>query len=92
MTTILSITTESGSIYDFRVPAFGEKEVRRRNAGEPMRRDGEWLKVLKFHNEPPNIGDYILLELEPLGDGESTTRMSTRIVSTELQKVEDEEN
>lgn len=76
MTTI--ITTESGTRYEYK-----GRKMRRIPEGNalPMRRDGEDLSFTFWGT--PTVGRRMRLILEPLGDGNSTIRTTTPVVSIE---------
>lgn len=69
---MMRVETESGSIYEF------DGLSMRRVSKEPLRRDGEWVKILKPAR--PVIDEPMVLFLEPLGQGEFTTRITTPVV------------
>jgi hypothetical protein len=66
------IHTETGSVYE--VTDF---HVRRRNSDGAMRRDGEWVAFHTF--TAPVVGESMVFELEPLGDGDVTLRRTSRV-------------
>jgi hypothetical protein len=70
------VTTQTGSIYEIDID---EMKMRRTNKGEDLRRDGEWISMIK---EPViEIGRSMILYLEPLADNCSmTTRFTTTVV------------
>lgn len=76
--TLIRVETESGAVYLFDESG----RVRRAGSSETdMRRDGDWLKLLK---EPKyEVGLPMFLILEPLGLGVATTRSTTPVVSIE---------
>lgn len=74
------ITTESGAVYELDDNA---KHIRRTEGtdGNNKRRDGSWIYLI----EPVvfTVGLPMYLFMEPLGDGDFTFRVTTRVVSIE---------
>lgn len=71
----MKVTTESGSVYEIR-----DEKVRRVGTHD-LRRDGDWLQL--FNNPHIEIGESMLLMLEPLGNWPYTPRLTSRV--TEIQ-------
>lgn len=63
--------TETGTEYEI------QGEQVRRVGGDPMRRDGEWLRLLE--NPAVVVGKPVTLVLEPLGEGNLTLRTTTPV-------------
>lgn len=74
----MRVHTETGSIYEFRNGRF---EVRRVEHTHDLRRDGEWIKVIS--SSPPEVGRSMALGLEPLGAGDVTYRVTSRVTKIE---------
>ena len=72
----MRVTTATGSVYEFEPDS-----VRRVNPAGPLRRDGDWLAVTD--GTVPAVGRPMVLFLEPLGEGDSTERRTTPVVSIE---------
>lgn len=74
----LEVTTATGSMYELDPD---NRRVRRVESTHALRRDGDWLHV---QNDPnPEIGQPMVLFLEPLGEGTvtiRTTSLVTRVV------------
>jgi len=71
----LTITTESGTRYEFNDDLTRVK----RDGGDRLRRDGEWLSC-SILNGGPTLGDPLVFALEPLGDTALTIRSTTPVV------------
>lgn len=74
----MRVHTETGSVYEFRNGRF---EVRRIEHTHDLRRDGEWIKVIS--SSPPEVGHSMELGLEPLGEGDVTFRITSRVIKIE---------
>lgn len=73
----IRVTTESGSVYEFRG---GLTQVRRVNDSHTMRKDGKWVeckRVVCYMGEPMGL---LLSGVAPLGD---TMRVTTPVVAVE---------
>lgn len=69
------VKTETGSVYELDIE---NMRMRRSNSVESLRRDGEWVTMLK---EPiVELGRTMILFLEPLSDHCSITTRFTTIV------------
>lgn len=68
----MRVETESGTVYEF------DGLSMRRVSQDPLRRDGEWVKMLK--PVKPVIDEPMVLWLEPLGEGNVTMRLTTPVV------------
>jgi hypothetical protein len=69
------VKTETGSIYEIDMK---NMKMRRSNSEESLRRDGEWITMLK---EPIiELGRTMILFLEPLSEYQSITTRFTTIV------------
>lgn len=66
------VHTETGSVYEIT-----DFHIRRRNPNGPLRRDGEWVPFHTFTT--PQVGEPMVFELEPLGDGVATLRRTSRV-------------
>jgi hypothetical protein len=89
----LLVGTRSGTFYLIdidamrlkRVPATGAEMLAsdgERTMSQPLRRDGQWLKILRLG--PLALGECLNMHLEPLGDPTRvafTARRTTEIVS-----------
>lgn len=72
---IVRVATESGSVYDFEHRTDG---IYVRRVGiEAMRRDGDWVRLIR--KDPIELNAPMRLILEPLGDGDVTARMTSRV-------------
>lgn len=72
------VITETGSRYEFDMQ---ELKMRRANKDWSLRRDNEWIKM--FEKPDIVIGKEMTIFLEPLGYGDITTRMTTRVIEIE---------
>lgn len=69
----MKVRTESGSVYEL-----DGSLVRRSEFTHPLRRDGEWVGLL---NTPHvQVGEPMVLVLEPLGAGDATVRRTSLVV------------
>ena len=69
------VKTETGSVYEIDMK---NMKMRRSNSEESLRRDGEWITMLK---EPIiELGRTMILFLEPLSEYQSITTRFTTIV------------
>lgn len=70
------VTTQTGSVYEIDIDAM---KMRRTNKEADLRKDGEWVSMLK---EPViEMGRSMILYLEPLSDNCSiTTRFTTKVI------------
>lgn len=69
------VKTETGSVYEIDIK---NMKMRRSNSEESLRRDGEWITMLK---EPIiELGRTMILFLEPLSEYQSITTRFTTIV------------
>ncbi len=69
------VKTETGSVYELDIE---NMRMRRSNSVESLRRDGEWVTMLK---EPiVELGRAMILFLEPLSEHQSITTRFTTIV------------
>lgn len=71
------VTTETGSVYEFR-----DGRVCRVMSNHVLRRDGDWLRMRVLVT--PVVGESMALYLEPLGDGDTTVRVTSLVTSVEL--------
>ena len=71
----MRVKTESGSLYEFE-----DGKIRRTNEDADLRRDNEWLAVQLPDPRGPQIGQSMLIGLEPLGEGNITFRRTSRVV------------
>lgn len=75
--------TYTGSCYEFedRDDCYW---VRRLDATDPLRRDGEWLRVDSLSTV--EIGKPLIIQLEPLGEAPLTIRITSAVVSIKESK------
>lgn len=74
----LTVTTASGTRYEFNADLSKVK----RDGGDALRRDGEWL-ACGLLNDGPTLGEPLVFALEPLGDTPITIRTTTAVVRIE---------
>lgn len=72
--------TETGSVYEFNDDL---TKVRRVQYTHDLRRDGEWLELRGL--TMPHIGASMVLELEPLGEGDVTYRRTSWVTEIEYE-------
>lgn len=88
---VTEVVTESGTKYQFAqevdIDNFEHHYVRRLNddSDGDLRRDGEWLNL--WVECKPVIDQDMIMYLEPLGEGNVTTRHTTRVVSIEKRWI-----
>ena len=71
----MKVTTKSGTAYEF------DGDLVRRVGGRGMRRDEEWLNFRWL--QWPQVGEPMVLLLEPLGEGNVTIRTTSLVVSVD---------
>lgn len=71
----MKIHTETGSVYEF------NGDLVRRTSDHGMRRDEEWLRFAHVH--PVAAGESMRMELEPLGWGGTTIRITSPVTRIE---------
>jgi hypothetical protein len=71
----MEFQTETGSTYEVE-----DDMIRRVEHTHDMRRDGEWLRILKIIY-PIEVGSRAYFLLEPLGEGAITTLRLTSLVT-----------
>lgn len=83
MTELQSVVTTSGTIYVFETR--GERRyVCRVQATDPLRRDGEWIRLVGFLG-PVRVGATMTMVLEPLAPkGQAVLTMRT---TTPVRKI-----
>lgn len=77
----MKVTTETGSTYEFDMPGL---KMRRVNENWVLRRDQEWVKMLA--KPQVVIGQEMVILLEPLGGGDMTTRITTRVTEIDYDR------
>ena len=82
---MIKVTTETGSVYEFDIANYKMRRVPVDAPESELRRDGEWLNMIR----PPRIekGEPILIPLEGLHDpSDVTMRYTTTVV--DIQEVD----
>jgi hypothetical protein len=77
----MKVVTESGSEYEIdNVNLL----MRRTNHEEILREDGNWVKMLTACD--PQVGESMVLYLEPLGKGDFTVRMTSPVKYRQVEQ------
>ena len=71
--------TESGSTYTLTINEDTSKWLTRQNTHSTLRRDNEAIRVQKIIQL--QVGGSAALVLEPLGKGDATTRITSKVLS-----------
>ena len=70
----MRVTTESGTVYDFSL----DGALVRRIGGAPLRKDGEWMRVVDCSDI--TLGQPMRMMLDGVGEKVLTARVTTPVV------------